>query len=255
MNYMTSCMSQAGSLIAAGRLRLLFQPQYALSTFQMTGAEVRPVFDEADMGRVLTLLEQNGQTFELDAAILNEVCRLQRERSAERWGALPVMVPISMKTVMNPLHIYDLAFTMRSRIPAGSIVLNLTGTTPAPLSDELKKGLQYLHHNEIPVALGDLIGGSSTISSFADIPYCAVRLGTHLIRRAERKTVQRDVLQAMIQDFRLNQIRVIGNVQSPADLDLLQTIGCTECQGAVLAPPMTWREFVYSADPKLPLRK
>lgn len=226
-------------------LALVYQPQVALASGQIVGAEALLRWTCPRRGAVppdvfIPQAERAGLMPEIGRWVLREVC-LQ----ALRWrqaGAPPLRVSVNL----SPSQLWqdDLVRTVHQ-------VLAETGAEPQMLALELTEvvleyggprvaqALTHLRGQGIRLALDDFGTGASSLGSLRRLPFDLVKVDRSFVRDLTTSPDSALVIHAVIQLAHALRMPVLAEgVETEGQLQMLRRHGCDQLQGFLASPPV-----------------
>ncbi|MEX2983787.1 putative bifunctional diguanylate cyclase/phosphodiesterase [Streptomyces sp. C36] len=230
-----------------GEFALLHQPVVELATGGITAVSAQARWRSAQ--GILFTPDEFLRVAEMDrgdeSARTAELGRWTLEKAAEQAGrrrraghAVPVYVRLPAARLLDKsLPPKDIeAIVLRHALPAGSLVLELSGSDPRVPLDELERRLASLRRFGVRIALDGFGSGYAAMSALRRLPIDVLKL-------------DRGLVDGVVESPRLHKItagllRIAGDLgmQSVADgVDVpeqalaLRAMGCTHGQGAAFA--------------------
>ncbi|MFI9305849.1 putative bifunctional diguanylate cyclase/phosphodiesterase [Streptomyces triculaminicus] len=230
-----------------GEFALLHQPVVELATGVITAVSAQARWRSAQ--GILFTPDEFLRVAEMDrgdeSARTAELGRWTLEKAAEQAGrrrraghAVPVYVRLPAARLLDKsLPPKDIeAIVLRHALPAGSLVLELSGSDPRVPLDELERRLTSLRRFGVRIALDGFGSGYAAMSALRRLPIDVLKL-------------DRGLVDGVVESPRLHKItagllRIAGDLgmQSVADgVDVpeqalaLRAMGCTHGQGAAFA--------------------
>ncbi len=238
------------ALLAAGGLRLRYQPQADLRTGRLCGAEaLLRCVDAAGRllmpGRFIPVMEQTGLIGQAGDWVLDAACaQIRVWRDA---GLVPPPVAVNLSAIQ-----FDDA-GLPGRIAA---TLEHHGLGPECLVCEVTESavmrrpelahpmLADLVAMGLPLHLDDFGTGYSSLSLLGDLPFAVVKIDRSFVRELPGSDKFTALVAAMLAMAHRLGLRVVAEgVETQAQWDLLRAMGCDIAQGFLLGRPMTPGHF------------
>lgn len=235
--------------IKNGEIHQYFQPQYDYSTGKFTGAEAMCRWIHHSMGFLspadfFPVLEKNGQIFDLDCYICDEVCRYLR-----RWHDMGLDVSASVNTsridIQEP-SLYDIFCSMIEKHKIEPAWLHLEVTESAYMEDSklLKGVVTRLMERGFIVEMDDFGSGCSSLTILKELPVDTIKLDYTFIRDALYDPRGDAIMNSIIRMSSYLNIKVIAEgVENVKSADHLLNMGCHLMQGYYFAKPMPADDF------------
>ena len=236
--------------IARNELRLVYQPQVALATGKICGAEALLRWNSPELGAVspvefIPIAERSG----LIGAIGEWVMRRACEQSAawRRAGLPPVRVGVNLSPAQ--LQRPDLARQVQA-------VLVETGADPACLGIELTESmamadvphaaavLREIKSIGVEISLDDFGTGHSSLSCLRSLPIDVVKVDRSFVHDVTAAPQDVSVTRAIITMAHGLQMQVlVEGVETEGQLALLAANRCDTIQGFWFSPPVPPEAF------------
>jgi len=233
--------------LAAGEMRLQYQPVHDVATGALTGYEALIRWDRPGHGTVqpddfIAAAEASRLICQLDRWVLHEATRQLAEwrttSGPVRPGEPTVAVNISGRHLSDSRVVTDVVDALTaSGVPAGLLVVEVTETVlvddPAAYAH-----LAALRDLGVSIAIDDFGTGYTSIGQLRHMPVDTVKIDRSFI--ASDEASHRTLVALMIQSAHAFGLTVIAEGVEEADqLARLQADSCDLAQGYLLARPMT----------------
>jgi len=236
-----------GGLAAGDRLALAAHFEKALATLWMAYQPIVRPLDRAVFGYE-ALLRCEESALPHPGAILDAAERLGRLDDLGRTIRAAVCVPIARASptavFFVNLHAHDLMdetlFSARSPLSAfaGRVVLEITERASLEQVKDLRAKVAALREMGFRIAVDDLGAGYAGLTSFATLEPEFVKLDMSLIRDIDSSPMKKTLVRSMTSLCEeLGMMVVAEGVETPAERDVLVSIGCHFLQGYLLAKP------------------
>jgi EAL domain-containing protein (putative c-di-GMP-specific phosphodiesterase class I) len=219
---------------ALSTLWVAYQPIVSASSRVIYGYEALLRSNEPSLphpGAVLDAAERLGE--------LTALGRTIRSRAAEPMGDCP-----NERTLFVNLHVRDLLdptladpSAPLSRI-ASRVVLEITERSAVDEVKDVKYRVAALREMGFRIAIDDMGAGYAGLTSFALLEPEVVKLDMSLVRDVHESATKQKVIRSMTslcQD--MGMLIVAEGVETPAERDALQELGCDLLQGYLFAKP------------------
>jgi diguanylate cyclase (GGDEF)-like protein len=235
--------------LASGRFRLHFQPQVALRSGCIVGAEalVRwrdPALGEVPPARFVPVAEDSGFIVALGDWVL-----AQAVRQAAAWRArgleLPVAINVSALQFQQPQFVDRVAAVLAdSRLPAPLLELELTESILVRDADEALQRLQALARIGVRLAIDDFGTGYSSLAYLKRFPIGKLKIDRSFVQGLPGDDSDGAIVTAILQMAGALGLRVIAEgVETEGQRRFLLDSGCDEFQGYLYAPPLDGLSF------------
>ena len=230
--------------VEAGDLMLMFQPQIALHTFEVTGLEALLRWRKPD-GRIATatefihIAEKTGLIHELTDWVLRSATSTVAAWRAQGWHRASVAINISAPQFFESDFCEHIARALEvTGLPASALELELTETvfqTGPTTVDSLRR----LRELGVSIALDDFGIGYSSLTSLEQLPITRVKLDRMLVEGVDSNPRSAAIVRSIVALCHGLGLQVIAEgVERPAQLEFLSHCGPIGVQGYLLAYPV-----------------
>lgn len=239
-----------GSLSGAverGEFHLLYQPIFRLSDMRLVGAEAllrwhHPSYGLLQPYRFLQILEATGEILVVGHWVLDEACR---QLAAWMDGALPedfrVAVNIGSLEFWQETLVADIAQALQHHgLPAQRLMLEISAET---LCEDLDQAIERLGHLKalgVTLALDRYSQDILPLERLARLP---VDIFKSMPSPGLDSASQLPGRGLITQAHGLKRQVILGGVEQPGHLELVQSCGPEMVQGYVLGHPVSADEF------------
>ncbi|WP_231512464.1 bifunctional diguanylate cyclase/phosphodiesterase [Paucibacter sp. KBW04] len=232
-----------------GQFRLHFQPQLALSSGQVIGAEALirwrdPLRGEISPSEFIPVAEESGFVVAIGEWVLQQAVEQASAWLRKGWR-MPVAVNVSALQFQQSRFVDTVALALRS-----------SGLPPALLELELTEGIllgdaeEALHRLKALAALGvcmsidDFGTGYSSLAYLKRFPIQRLKIDRSFIQGLPADASDVGIVNAIIQMGQALRLHVIAEgVETEAQRDFLARAGCDEFQGFLYAPALDAAAF------------
>jgi diguanylate cyclase (GGDEF)-like protein len=236
------------------RFILHYQPQVALASDRVTGAEALVRWADASGTMIppsdfIPLAEDTGLIQALGRFVLETACRQCADWRAE-GRELTVAVNVSARQLREPGFVEEVATALRTTgLPSRLLELELTETILLEDDDQSLATLHALHRLGVRIALDDFGTGFSSLTYLQRFPLSTVKIDRSFVSRALEDAGSVAIVRAIIAMARSLHIEVVAEgAETVAHIDLLRRLGCEEVQGWGIARPLPPAEFARFMD-------
>jgi diguanylate cyclase (GGDEF)-like protein len=232
---------------ARGELQLHYQPEIALADGAPAfGVEALLRWEHPRAGFLLPsgfigLAEESGLIVPIGEWVLLEACRqLGRwlhEHSAP--GDLSVSVNVSPVQLSSPGFLDSVLHALSaSGLQPRSLCIEVTESCVAQDPEGAARALHDLKSLGVQLALDDFGTGYSSLSALSSYPVDMVKIDRSFIAGVDRDPMVGRMFEAVLGVVRAAELQCVAEgVETHAQLDLLERIGCDAAQGYLLARP------------------
>jgi diguanylate cyclase (GGDEF)-like protein/PAS domain S-box-containing protein len=229
------------------QLALHYQPVVDLGTGRLLGVEALCRWTHPDRGVVspgefIVAAEECGLIEPLDRWVLQRACR---DAAAMRGdGVLPprayVAVNVFAGHLGKPDFESDLCIALaETGLPAHALVLEVTESAVMRDPDEALAALERLARLGIRVAIDDFGTGYSSLGRLSQFPVATLKIDHGFVNQITKRSDHRAIVTAVIDLGRaLDVTSTAEGIETYADLQLLQSLGCHAGQGFLWSPAL-----------------
>lgn len=236
-------VEQVITAIAANRMEVFFQPQFALGETRLVGLEalVRLRGDDGGLlntARVVTLAEQHDIIGVLGRRAI-ELAVTQFSRSAFAGSEVRLSLNCSPLELSNRGYcVWLTSLLSDARLQPQQVELELTENTPIDLTSPQPEQLQALHDAGISIAVDDFGCGFANWQRVLTLPTATVKLDRAIVANVlhcdrTRRLINHLVCAGQDLGYRL----IAEGIESTEQLEVLMTAGCDLGQGFGLGRP------------------
>jgi len=232
-----------------GELTLLFQPVVALPSLEIVGVEALLRWQSATFGQVspsefIPIAEDTGTIVPIGAWVLRESCEAMA-RLAAAGHRLELGVNVSPRQVANPdFPLWVRKTLAHAQFPAGLLGLEITETALMRPNAGTARSLVELDQLGVRVVLDDFGTGYSSLSWLKQHQFGAIKIDHSFIRGLPDDRGDRAIVAGVIDMARALDCSVTAEgVETEAQLEALQALGCERVQGFLLDEPLTVAEL------------
>ena len=230
--------------VEAGDLMLMFQPQVALHTFEVTGLEALLRWRKPD-GRIATatefihIAEKTGLIHELTDWVLRSATSTVAAWRAQGWHRACVAINVSPPQFFESDFVGHVARALEvTGLPASALELELTETvfqTGPTTIDSLRR----LREMGVSIALDDFGIGYSSLTSLEQLPITRVKLDRMLVEGVDTNPRSAAIVRSIVALCHGLGLQIVAEgVERPTQLEFLSHCGPLGVQGYLLAYPV-----------------
>jgi diguanylate cyclase (GGDEF)-like protein/PAS domain S-box-containing protein len=248
------------SALDQDQLVLHYQPQINMQTGRIVGVEALVRWNHPELGLIppaqfITLSEETGLIQPIGEWVLRTACR-----QAKKWhdgGMNPARISVNCNLSERQLksdkfHQSILAILQETRIEADLLELEITETTIMDDPDQLSEVLNRLRDIGVKVAIDDFGTGYSSLAYLKSLPISKLKIDKSFVRDIPGDPNDAAITRAIVNLGESLQMQVIAEgVETEAQAEYLQSVGCFLAQGFLYAEPMAPDElerFLKSID-------
>ena len=230
--------------VEAGDLLLMFQPQVALHTFEVTGLEALLRWRKPD-GRIATatefihIAEKTGLIHELTDWVLRSATSTVAAWRAQGWHRACVAINVSPPQFFESDFVEHISRALEiTGLPASALELELTETV-FQTGTHTVESLRRLREMGVSIALDDFGIGYSSLTSLEQLPITRVKLDRMLVEGVDSNPRSAAIVRSIVALCHGLGLQVVAEgVERPAQLEFLSHCGPVGVQGYLLAYPV-----------------
>jgi diguanylate cyclase (GGDEF)-like protein/PAS domain S-box-containing protein len=223
-----------------------YQPKYNLETGEVFGAEALVRWELPERGLILPsdfipIAEESSLIIEIGEWVLDKVCEDFRSWQKSIRSPGRVSVNLSLKQLRQLNFTKRISSILRSHeVSPTSLELEITETTLMENPERTIKLLDQLYGLGLHLAIDDFGTGYSSLSALQQFPISTLKIDKSFVRNIATNQDDATIVDTIIQMGRnLNMDVVAEGVEDEAQLNFLQTLGCTYAQGLLFGDPMS----------------
>jgi diguanylate cyclase (GGDEF)-like protein/PAS domain S-box-containing protein len=227
------------------RFVLHYQPKIELATQRIIGVEAFLRWHHPEKGLVsarqfITLAEETGLIIRLGELALRQACIQIQALERAGFESLKMAVNLSVGQLMDSGFL-DMVRQVITETGVAPEQLELE--MPAKLLNEDARQVQQLlvslNDMGIRLILDDFGTGSCSLVALQRLPLDVIKIDHRFIRDIPYNVSATDVASAVIALARKLHLTVVAEgVETPQQLDFLQSAGCAQCQGNLFSYPL-----------------
>ncbi|WP_251037913.1 putative bifunctional diguanylate cyclase/phosphodiesterase [Paenibacillus albidus] len=230
--------------LARSEFTVVYQPKWDSFLNVAVGLEALLRWKHPEHGLVsptefIPIAEETGLIVPITYWMLQEVCSQNRLWHAEGVAAVPVSINMSAR-MFESGGLYDaveeaLAF---SELEAHFLELEITESIAMNNMEETVAQLSRLRLLGVRVSLDDFGTGFSSLGNLDEIPVNTLKIDQVFIRKSRMHSKKAIISNIMAIAGNLNLEVVAEGVETPEQIELLQSLGCRVMQGYYYGRPM-----------------
>jgi diguanylate cyclase (GGDEF)-like protein/PAS domain S-box-containing protein len=237
--------------LARGEFELHFQPQVALVTGRIVGAEtlIRWRRENGDIiapGEFLPRAEENGLIVPINNWVLREACA--QAAAWSRQGLPPLRIAVNLSGVQfRKVDIENLVAEAleQSGLEPGRLELELTETILLQDTGMVVKQLEALRARGVTFSIDDFGTGYSSLAYVKHFPVDRLKIDRSFIGNLKTDANDAAIVRAIVNLGHSLDLEVIAEgVETAAQVAHLRAEGCDEVQGFYFGRPMPSDMFV-----------
>ncbi len=227
-------------------LFVYYQPQVNINTGQITGMEAllrwrNPSLGTISPGKFIPVAEETGLIIPIGEWVLHAACKQNQIWQSAGLLPLRVAVNISPRQFQQPNLVSMVKKILdETGLEPHWLELEITETSIMNNVDLATKTLHDLQKIGVHLSIDDFGTGYSSLSYLKQFPFCALKIDRSFIQDLEDNSEDKAIISAIIALGRGLNLRVVAEgVETPQQIDLLQSLQCSEIQGYWFSHPLT----------------
>ncbi|SFB87523.1 diguanylate cyclase (GGDEF) domain-containing protein [Marinospirillum celere] len=239
--------------VARSELELHFQPQIALKTSRLVGAEAllrwRRNGELVSPVDFIPAAESSGHIVSIGAWVLEEACRQQLHWQQETGLELTVAVNVSMRQLLD-VHFLEMltGVVQKTGINPKNLELEITETVMMENAETVVDLLAEVRDLGVQIAIDDFGTGYSSLSYLQQLTVDRLKIDRSFVQLVAEQDEARVIAAMIVKMGQLLGFKVLAEgVETSEQLAELKKLGCDEVQGFYYAKPMAadaWLEYV-----------
>lgn len=224
--------------------RLYLQPKLDMTTRKIIGAEALVRWQSPELvfispGEFVPLLEREGAMYQVDQFIWEKTCQFHADRRALGLPPLPVSINVARGDFYQPdlLDVLD-ALLQKYALTPDLLRLEIIERAYTEDSDHIVSILQKLRERGFLIEMDDFGTGASSLSMAADMPVDVLKLDRSFLVSFPDSSRHVEVVRFAVHLAQaLNLSLITEGVETEAQADALQALGCRYAQGFLYGRP------------------
>jgi len=230
--------------VDAGEMRVHLQPIVDLRTLEVEGHEALVRWEHPQRGLLapsafMALAEETGAIVPMGWWVLEQACE-----KAQEWPHGHVGVNMAARQLLDPGAVTTVASILaRTGIEPRRVVLEITESVFLD-TEAIGHRLHQLRALGVRLAIDDFGTGYSSLSFLTRLPVDIVKIDRSFVDRLGGPPGDEVLVRAVVQLARSLGLRSVGEgVETPAQLERLQSFGCDAAQGYLFGEPQEGPKF------------
>ncbi len=225
---------------------LVYQPKLDLQTGKLSGIEALLRWRHPQLGLIppqkfITLAEETGQIQQLGNWVLVNACRQHVRWQQKGLQPPPLAVNLSILQLRQKDFIEQLQRCLRETgMPPAMLELELTESCLMENHGNIHYKLMQINQLGSKIAIDDFGTGYSSLSYLKHFPVDRLKIDRSFVVDIATSDSDRDISKAIIAIADSLNLQVTAEgVETAAQQDILQELGCHELQGFFYRPPLS----------------
>ncbi|UCV11056.1 EAL domain-containing protein [Dechloromonas denitrificans] len=242
------CLQHA---LANNEFLLAFQPIMDTRSHRVFAAEALLRWQQPSLGlispdRFIPLAESTGQIEAIGEWVLREACRQAAQWPESNGHAVALAVNLSPRQLAHPHFVATVKQILdETGIPASRIELEITENLLITPNTTASDNLAALREMGLGLAIDDFGTGYSSLSYLSRLPVTTLKVDRSFVARLENSPQDLALAKAIIMLTEGLGLKTIGEgVETQAQSNTLQQLGCHLQQGYLFAKPLPAGQFI-----------
>ncbi|CAD7736187.1 putative signaling protein [Xanthomonas hydrangeae] len=234
-----------------GQFVLHYQPKYCTEDGRPIGAEALIRWQHPERGLVppdsfIPLAERSGMIGPLGSWVLQQACRQMRAWREAGHGDWRVAVNLSATQLASPSLLDEVATTLAEHmIPPGQLTLEITETMAMRDADACLRTLGQLNALGVRIAIDDFGTGYSNLLYLRKLPAHELKIDRSFVQAMDTCPEDIAIVAAVVALAHTMRLQVVAEgVETAAQRNTLERLGCDQLQGYLLGRPMDAERFI-----------
>jgi len=249
-NALAPDLAQLKQALERANIQVFYQPKLDLNTMQVAGVEALARWKNAQGDWIppslfIPLAEEHGLIGDLTLSLLEQILQ-----DMNNWWEHGHYIPVAINLSAKSLAEFNLANeiiqrVIRQGIPAHFITFEITESALVVDLPSALATISRLRLKGFGISIDDYGTGFSSMQQLSRFPFSELKIDRSFVHGAPERQYLRNILKSAIDTgTRLGIKTVAEGVETEAELHLLQSLGCNQAQGFLLARPLPGRELL-----------
>lgn len=235
-----------------GEMHLAFQPKIRLSDGRIIGAEallrwIRPDDGPVSPGVFIPMAEASGEILAIGDWVIDQAIEYATRWRTHAWaeGAFDLALNVAARQLAQPRFAARLIARLQTAgLPTDRISLEITESGLMEDLSHARAQLQQLDAHGVNVAIDDFGTGHSSLAYLRDLRFSTLKIDRAFVMELPENAVDRELAETITGLAHGFGCHVVAEgVETAAQAEYLQTIGCETAQGFLYARPMDAAAF------------
>ncbi|MCP4700830.1 MAG: EAL domain-containing protein [Gammaproteobacteria bacterium] len=249
--------------LARDEFELYYQPQIALDSGSIVGAEALIRWHHPEQGLILPgkfiqLAEETGLIDDIGNWVLRTACMQNKDWQYQGLPPVRIAVNLSGRQIVQENTIETLmAILHESRLPPRWVKLEVTETFIIGNPEQAISNLRALKKLGVSLSIDDFGTGYSAISYLKELPMEELKIDRSFVKDILSDSSCKKITAAIIALGHSLQLNVLAEgVETREQMAVLRSINCDVMQGYLYSPPVPAAEFanLLKVNSMLPMR-
>jgi diguanylate cyclase (GGDEF)-like protein len=240
--------------VAAGELRLLYQPQVCLKRGAIVGAEALVRWQDAKHGMVspaifIPIAEESGAILNIGAWVLHTACV-----QAKAWMDAGLDLKVGVNVSARQLRQQNLVGLVQqvlaeTGLPAERLDLEITESALVHDAARVADMLTQLKALGVSISIDDFGTGYSSLAYLQKLPFDKLKIDRSFVSGLPDADENAGIVRALLlMAEHLEMETIAEGVETPEELAFLREAGCGQMQGYLFSKPLSNDDFTALLD-------
>ena len=241
---------QLHGALERGEFSVFYQPQVAISSGKIVGAEAllrwnNPALGDVPPEEFIPITEQNGLIVSIGQFVLTEALTMTAQWQKEYDVNFRIAVNLSPRQFRDPEVVNYIEKIIKQTFVSGECLeLEITEGVLMGTHSYIDSVLDELNSLGVSLAMDDFGTGYSSLSYLRSYPFDVLKIDRSFISDITEGHANRELISAAIaMAHSLNLTVVAEGVETEEQFDYLKGLGCDYAQGFLLGKPMAGEEM------------
>ena len=251
MEHRLSTVSDLAGALERGELEVVYQCVVELDGMKIVGCEAllrwhHPRYGLIPPAEFIPAAEESGLIIPIGLWVLKQACR-----DAMQWPhAVKVAVNVSAIQIGSPAIVESLVDAVgASGMAPDRVELEITESAISRDDQVARDVLQRLRHHGFHLAIDDFGTGYSSMAQLRELPFDTLKLDRSFVTGlgGERSSASNAIISSLLHLSRSMNMSVIAEgVETTAEWNALQELGCQYGQGYLFAMPQSQQRLLVT---------
>ena len=236
---------------------IYLQPIYSLKADKPVSAEalvrwIHPTKGVLSPGRYIPLFERNGFIVQLDRFVWECACKFLHARQEKGLPIVPISVNVSRLNFYNDDFFDTIVRLLRKyHLEPWMLKLEITESAYTDNPYQLLNVMKKFQNYGIKILMDDFGSGYSSLNMLKNVIVDTLKVDMNFVQDLENSKRAAAIVEAVVQLAKnIHMGVIIEGVETKAQIDFLESIGCDLIQGYYFSKPVPEEEFVKLLDGK-----
>lgn len=234
-----------------GQFVLHYQPKYCADDGRPIGAEALIRWQHPEHGLVppdsfIPLAERSGMIGPLGSWVLQQACRQMRAWREAGHGHWRVAVNLSAMQLASPSLLDEVTTILADcAIPPAQLTLEITESMAMRDAEACLRTLDQLNTLGVRIAIDDFGTGYSNLMYLRRLPAHELKIDRSFVQAMDNGPEDIAIVAAVVALAHTMRLQVVAEgVETMAQRNTLERLGCDQLQGYLLGRPMDAERFI-----------